>query len=82
MNDFVASRHKSPFIGVVLDRKKRNGVGDLLSILVVKDRRGNIPRKRIMKVLDEAWTKEVLPFDISHINKDWFANMPNLERYK
>jgi hypothetical protein len=70
--NFVKSKYKSPWVGVIIDKKHRTGMNDLYLILVLKDRNGNIPRKRMLKTLDSFWITEVDSFDISNINKDWF----------
>lgn len=69
---FVKSKYASPWIGIVLHKQPRVKYLDLYTILIVEDKSGNTPRKRIIKTLDEGWTEEVYSFDISHINKDWF----------
>lgn len=72
--NFVKSKYASPWVGIVLDKKHRTGINDLYTILIVEDRLGNTPRKRIIATLDSAWTQEINKFNISHINKDWFIN--------
>ena len=47
-------------------------MGDLLLILVVRDRNGNVPRKRMIKILDEAWITYVPAVDITDTNPHWF----------
>lgn len=69
---FVKSKYASPWIGIVLNEQPRVKYKSLFTILIIEDKSGNTPRKRIIKTLDEAWTEEVDNFDISHINKDWF----------
>lgn len=75
---FVKSKYASAWSGVVVDKKHRTGYNDLYMILVLKDKNGNIPRKRIIKTLDSAWTIEIDKFDISNINEDWFKGLPVL----
>jgi hypothetical protein len=62
---FVKSHYRRAWTGIVIDRRKRHGQGDLLLILVVRDRNGNVPRKRLIKILDEAWITYVPAVDIS-----------------
>ncbi len=70
---FVKSKFKTPWIGVVLGiTKRRNKLNPLYICLIIKDSRGNLPRKRIIKTLDSSWLIETEEFDISHVNKDWF----------
>ena len=78
--EFVRSKYSSPWKGVVVDKVKRKGINTLLLVLVLKDGSGNALRKRILKTLDESWTRKVKAFDISHINQDWFKNIQNLKR--
>lgn len=74
---FVKSKYSSPFIGIVLEEyvistsypKKYKGIG--YKVLVVKDKSGNIPRKRIIHERNKEWFVKVKLFDISYINKDW-----------
>ena len=72
---FVKSKYLSPWSGVVIDKKNRTGINPLYLILVLKDKNGNIPRKRIIKTLDSDWTIEIEKFDISNINRDWFKGL-------
>jgi hypothetical protein len=73
---FVKSKYSSAWSGVVIDKKNRTGMNPLYLILVLKDKNGNTPRKRIIKTLDSAWTIEIDKFDISYINQDWFKGLP------
>lgn len=75
---FVKSKYASAWSGVVIDKKHRTGINDLYLILVLKDKNGNTPRKRIIKTLDASWTIEIDKFDITHINKDWLSRLPVL----
>ena len=76
---FVRSRYLSPWSGVVIGRKNRGGDSNpLYLILILKDRKGNTPRKRIIKILDSFWTVEIDKFDISNINQDWLKGLPIL----
>lgn len=72
---FVKSHYNAPWRGVIVDREKRKNCGDLLFILVLLDRHGNKPKKRITAVLDENWTTECEPIDLSEYNPDWFINI-------
>lgn len=78
---FVQSHLNSPWTGIILDRIHRRKMGDLLLILIVRTASGYIPQRRIVKSLDESWTNTIKPFDISHINKDWF-NTKTLRKEK
>lgn len=75
---FVKSKYSSAWSGVVIDKKNRTGTTPLYLILVLKDKNGNTPRKRIVKTLDSAWTIEIDKFDISNINEDWLKGLPVL----
>ena len=44
--------------------------------LILKDKNGKKPRKRILKSININSLKEIDKFDIEHINKDWFKNLP------
>lgn len=80
---FVESKYGSRWKGVVLKEysiychypKKYKGVGYI--VLVIKDRNGNIPNKRIIHSRNKDWFKVIEPFDISNINTDWFKNYKN-----
>ena len=75
---FVKSKYSSAWSGVVIDKKNRTGINPLYLILVLKDKNGNTPRKRIVKTLDSSWTVEIDKFDISNINEDWLKWLPVL----
>lgn len=75
---FVKSKYSSAWSGVVIDKKNRTGINPLYLILVLKDKNGNTPRKRILKILDSSWTIEIDKFDISNINQDWLKRLPVL----
>ena len=75
---FIKSHYKSRWIGIVLDTKSRGNANNLLLILIVRNSLGNIPRKRILIVLDESWVTKIKEIDISNINPDWFINIPNI----
>lgn len=82
MNDktftFVKSNYKSAWKGIVLDiytfehKCYRNTKYVVYKVLIVKDKNGNTPRKKIIKRLNRNWLEEIEPFDITHINKDWY----------
>lgn len=76
---FVKSKYSSAWSGVVIDKKNRTGINPLYLILVLKDKNGNTPRKRIVKTLDSAWTIEIDKFDIANINEDWLKGLPVLQ---
>ena len=76
---FVEIYYRSKYIAVILDRlNKSNNVGYLYLILIVRDRLGNIPKRRILHIFSQGWTKPVKAIDISNINSDWFRtdNLP------
>ena len=75
---FVRSRYSSPWIGVVVDEINRTN-SKLYVMVVVKDRNGNKPRKRMVKYLDSRWTVDIDKFDISNLNKDWFKNIKSVK---
>ena len=75
---FVKSEYLSAWSGVVIDKKNRKGISPLYLILVLKDKNGNTPRKRMVKMLDSGWTVEIDKFDISNINEDWLKGLPVL----
>lgn len=68
---FVKSHYRSTWKGIIIDKLTRHGIGDLLLILVVEDKNGNRPRKRLIKILDESWVKPCAAVDIQNLNKDW-----------
>ena len=78
MDKFVKSKYASRWCGIVLDKKNRTKYNPLYLILILKDKNGNTPRKRILKRLDSSYTIEVGNIDLSNINKDWFKRLPNL----
>lgn len=53
--EFVRSHYQAPWYGVVYKREKRKGAEDLLTVQVLKDRRGNWIRKPFYKTLSEHW---------------------------
>lgn len=53
--EFVRSRYRAPWYGIVLNRQKRKGVSDLCTIRVLKDRRGNWVRKPWVTTLSDFW---------------------------
>lgn len=65
------SAFTSNWCGLVLHTHK-----DYNLILVLKDKNGNTPRKRITKIAHTLLLEEIPSFDISHINKDWFKEIP------
>jgi hypothetical protein len=77
---FVKSKFASRWTGIVLDIKERKGRNPVYLILIIKDKNGITPRKRILTVLDSYWTAEVNKFDLSFLNRDWLKNLPELSR--
>lgn len=75
---FVRSKYSVPWLGVVIDKKHRTREADLYLILILLDKNGNVPSKRIVKTCDARWTEEIEKFDITYINKDWLAGLPIL----
>lgn len=56
--DVVRSRYRAPWVGIVVEVTPRPGAGDLLTVRVILDRRGNPAPKatrRRLKVYDEFW---------------------------
>ncbi len=73
VGQFVESHYNRRWVGVILAVEKRKDNSPLILCLIVETSDGNTPRKRILKQIDSAWmAKDIKPFDISHINKDWF----------
>ncbi len=73
---FVKSTYASAWSGIVIDIKNRTGMSPLYLILILKDKNGRTPRKRMIKQLDSTWVIKIKKFDISHINKDWLIRIP------
>ena len=48
---FVKSKYSSAWSGVVVDKKNRTGINPLYLILILKDKNGNTPCKRIVKTI-------------------------------
>lgn len=73
--EFVRAHYRSAWIGAVLRREEReyNGrrIGDLLTVVLVADRRGNPMQRRIMMSIDASWTTPTT-FDASSVNPDWW----------
>lgn len=73
--EFVKSRYRAPWVGVVLNEEKvrRDGQrGRIITCLLIQDRHGRPLVKRTIMRLDEAWTVPHSPVDVSRINPDWF----------
>jgi len=76
--DFVKSNYRSRWKGVVLKSINyklnfpRKCEGYVCTILILKDGNGNLPRRRIIRHLNQDWLSKTEPFNIEHINKDWF----------
>ena len=76
--DFVESNYRSRWQGVVLESVpyKLNypvkSTGYVCTILILKDGNGKLPRRRIVRHLNQDWLTKINEFDTSHINKDWF----------
>lgn len=83
-----------PWLGVVLEKttfpyKRRWFDGTEkwvqeteLVVLVIRDRNGKIPRKRILLSVPPGWAhKSTIPLDLSDINSDWLdlSNVPRQE---
>lgn len=66
--DFVMSYHKSCWTGIILYSFP---AGTHL-VLVIKDRNGHRPRKRIAHIRSGLKLKLVEPVDITDINLRWF----------
>jgi hypothetical protein len=75
---FVRSKYRSKWKGIVLSTydirgsypKSYKGIG--YNVLIIKDKNGNTPNRRIIRSLNKDWFEEIEPFDINHINKDWY----------
>jgi hypothetical protein len=74
--EFVRSHYRSTWTGAVLVREKReyNGkrIGDLLTVVLVRDSHGNPMKRKIVQTIDASWTTPIAPIDISDINPDWW----------
>jgi hypothetical protein len=53
--------------GYVRERQQRKGSGDLCTVVLLKDRRGNWLPKECIKMIDERWLKRVAPFPVDEI---------------
>ncbi len=73
--EFVRAHYRSTWVGAVLRREEReyNGrrIGDLLTVVLVADRRGNPMQRRIVMRIDASWTTPAV-FDASTVNPDWW----------
>lgn len=72
IGESVISHFRSRWRGVILDIEKYQST-TICTVLVIKDRNGNTPRKRILRKLSIWWLTECEDLDTSHINKDWFV---------
>lgn len=74
--EFVRAHYRSAWVGAVLRREEReyNGrrIGDLLTVVLVVDRRGNPMKRRIEMSIDASWTTPIT-FDASDVNPDWWV---------
>jgi len=74
--EFVRSHYRSTWTGAVLRRERREydgrRIGDLLTVVLVLDRRGNPMRRRVVMTLDASWTVPAAPIDVSGCNPDWW----------
>jgi hypothetical protein len=75
--EFVRSHYRSTWTGAVLRRERREydgrRIGDLLTVVIVLDRRGNPMRRKIVTTIDASWTTPVSPgVDVSAVNPDWW----------
>lgn len=71
-SNFVKSRYRSPWRGMVLAREARKGRGDLLTVVILLDKNGMPMRRRRIAYLDEHWITEHSEIDLSRYNPDWF----------
>lgn len=72
---FYKCHYRRPYIGVCLDYNDLSvpyKLGIIVTLLIVRDSHGNVPRKRIVRKLHISWLEEVDKFDVSYINPDWF----------
>ena len=74
--EFVRSRYRSTWTGAVLRRERREydgrRIGDLLTVVIVLDRRGNPMRRRVVATIDASWTVPTEAVDVSGYNPDWW----------
>lgn len=69
---FIKSNYHRRWVGIVLHSQKREGITPLLRVLVIRTATGHIPRKRMLKTLDEGWVEDVPAVSLDGINRDWF----------
>ena len=65
---------------MVIDWQKRKDIAPLLLVMVLRDKNGAVPRKRMFKLLDASWTEAINEIDTSGINPDWFKNLPRITK--
>lgn len=74
--DFVKSKYKKQWTGVVIDswfHKYDGRKHHVYKILLLKDASGNPYSKRTESDMGEGWLKPVEPFDISNVEPSWFT---------
>lgn len=76
-DDFVNSTYRGRWSGIILKITERSEYEDLAMVLLLKDRNGNTPRKRVIKTLSVGWLTKIKPFDITNINPDWYKGLGN-----
>lgn len=81
----VQSHYRAAWIGFVIGVRPRSLNQDgtespILTIVIVRNRRGNVPIKRIVRVLDASWVTPVAPRDLSMIPAVWFAGQAGDKR--
>ena len=73
--EFVRSHYRSTWTGAVLRRVEREHdgrrIGDLLTVVLVRDRHGKPMQRRIVTTIDASWTTPV-EFDAAAVNPDWW----------
>jgi hypothetical protein len=78
---YVKSIYKAGWKGVVIEEIKRGKYFDsrktwkmnpLYKVVMILTASNNKPIRRYVVIRDSAWFKEIQPFDISWVNKDWF----------
>jgi hypothetical protein len=74
----VKSHYASNWTGIILDSFPRRKTGDLLLILVIKDRNGTPLKKRLIKILDEAWVTRIGEMNVE-IRPDWIEENTSKE---
>lgn len=77
---FIRCHYRSRWEGMVIDWQKRKDIAPLFLVMVLRDKNGAVPRKRMFKLLDASWAEAINKIDTSGINPDWFKNLPRITK--